>query len=84
MDKVAGFLEVGSTEDTHEVVISVPNLKLDANGTARIAFSPRHARYLANLLTEHATYLEAEAVRMLPEPMSCRPRKPDKRTSRPK
>src|ERR1017187_4278753 len=50
MDKVAGFLEVGRTNDTHEVVISHPNPKLDANGTARIVFSPRYARYLANLL----------------------------------
>ena len=62
MDKVAGFLEVGRTDDTHEVVISHPNPKLDANGTARIVFSPRYARYLANLLTEHATHAEAEAV----------------------
>lgn len=61
MDKVAGFLEVGRTDDTHEVVIRHPNPKLDAHGAAHIVFSPRHARYLANLLIEHATYAEAEA-----------------------
>jgi hypothetical protein len=36
--EVAGFLEVGRTEDTHEVVIIHPNLKLDMNGRARIVF----------------------------------------------
>jgi hypothetical protein len=64
MDKVAGFLEVGRTDDTHEVVIIHPNMKLDTNGRARIVLSPRHARYLANLLIEHATYAEEEAVGM--------------------
>lgn len=62
MDEVAGFLEVGRTDDTHEVVIRYRNPALDVNGTVRIVVSPRHARYLANLLTEHATYAEDEAI----------------------
>ena len=66
MDKVAGFLEVGRTDDSHEVVIIHPNLELDANSTARILFSTRYALYLANLLIEHATYAEAEAAGVLP------------------
>ena len=84
MDKVAGFLEVGRTNDTHEVVISHPNPKLDADGTARIVFSPRYARYLANLLTEHATYAEAEAVGVAHKPRSYRPRNRDERSSQSK
>jgi hypothetical protein len=84
VDKVAGFLEVGRTDDTHEVVISHPNLKLDGNGAARIVFSPRYARYLANLLTEHATFAEAEAVSSPPKAKPFQPRGPDKRSSQPK
>ena len=61
MDKVAGVLEVGRTDDTHEVVIRHLNPKVDPNGAVRILVSPRHARYLANLLTEQATHAEAEA-----------------------
>lgn len=61
MDKVAGVLEVTRTEDTQEVVIIHPDLKPDANGVGRLVFSPRHARYLANLLIEHAAAAEAEA-----------------------
>jgi hypothetical protein len=61
MDKVAGILEVTTTEDTLEVVIIHPDLKPDASGTGRLVFSPRHARYLANLLIEHAAAAEAEA-----------------------
>lgn len=61
MDKVAGFLEVGRTDDTHEVVIHHPNPTLDVNGTVRIVVSPRHARFLASLLTEQAAYAEEEA-----------------------
>jgi hypothetical protein len=64
VDKVGGFLEVGRMDDTHEVVIRHSNLK-DANGAAHIVFSPRFTRYLANLLTEHATIAEAEAVAVL-------------------
>lgn len=61
LDKVAGFLQVGRTEDTHEVVILHQSATLDRNGAIRIVVSPRHARYLANLLTEHATCAEEEA-----------------------
>jgi hypothetical protein len=84
VDKVAGFLEVGRTDDTHDVVISYSNPKLDANGTVRIVFSPRYARHLANLLTEHATYAEAETVGV---PLKTRPYRPgnrDKRSSQSK
>jgi hypothetical protein len=61
VDKVAGFLGVDRTDDTHEIVISSPGLKPDTNGLGRIALSPRYARHLANSLVEHATYAEAEA-----------------------
>ena len=61
MDKVAGVLEVSRTDDTQEVVIIHPDLKPDASGVGRLVFSPRHARYLANLLIEHAAAAEAEA-----------------------
>jgi len=84
MDKVAGFLEVGRTDVTHEVVMRNLSPKLDAHGTARIVFSLRHARYLANLLIEHATYAEAEAVGVPQMPRSNRPGNRDERTSRSK
>ncbi len=67
MDKVAGFLEVGRTDNTHEIVISFPGLKADGSGVARIVLSPRYARHLANLLIEHATCAEEEAIDMLPK-----------------
>jgi len=61
MDKVGDALEVTRTDDTQEVVIVHPDLKPDASGIGRLVFSPRHARYLANLLIEHAAAAEAEA-----------------------
>src|SRR6202050_2557078 len=61
MDKVAAVLEVTRTDDTQEVVLIHPDLKPDASGVGRLVFSPRHARYLANLLIEHAAVAEAEA-----------------------
>ncbi len=67
MDKVAGFVEVGRTSDTHEIVIRHPASLLDANGLSQIVLSPRHARHLANVLIEHATHSEAEAVGRHPE-----------------
>jgi hypothetical protein len=60
MEKVAGFLEVDRTADTHEIVISHPVAKSDADGLAHIVLMPRHARHLANVLIENATYAEAE------------------------
>lgn len=62
MDKVGDALEVTRTDDTQEVVIIHPDLKPDASGVGRLVFSPRHARYLANLLVEHAAAAEAEAI----------------------
>lgn len=61
MEKVEGILEVGRTDDTHEVVINHPDLKADANGVGHIVFSPRQARHLANILIKQASYAEAEA-----------------------
>ncbi len=66
MDKIEGFLEVGRTDDTHEVVINHPDLKPDESGVGHIIFSPRQARTLANLLIKHAAYAEAEATGMHP------------------
>jgi len=62
MDKVGDALEVTRTDDTQEVVIIHPDLKPDSSGIGRLVFSPRHARYLANLLVEHAAAAEAEAI----------------------
>ena len=62
MDTVARFLEVSRTDGTHEVVISHPASKPDNCGFEHITILPRQARHLANLLIEHATYAEAEAV----------------------
>ena len=67
MDKVAGFLEIDRGNDTHEIVISHLALTPDANGLVHIMLQPRHARHLANLLIENATYAEAETVGLLPE-----------------
>ena len=72
MDRVAGFLEIDRTDDTHEIVISHPTLKPDAKGRVRIVLGPRQARYLANLLIEHATYAEDEAARLPHESRSNR------------
>jgi hypothetical protein len=66
MDIVAGFMEIDRMEDTHEIVISHPVFKPDANGVVHIMLSPRYARHLANLLVENATYAEAEIVDSLP------------------
>lgn len=66
MDKVAGFLEIDRKEDTHEVVISHPAFKSDANGLVHIMLLPRHAHHLANLLIENATYAEAEIFGLAP------------------
>jgi hypothetical protein len=60
VDKVAGFLEVGRTEDARQIVIRLPELKPDATGAARIVLSPRYARHLANLLIEHAAFAEED------------------------
>jgi hypothetical protein len=60
MDKVAGVLEVSRTDDSREVVIIHPDFKPDSSGVGRLVFSSRHARYLANLLIEHAAAVEAE------------------------
>ena len=62
MDKVGDALEVTRTDDTQEVVLIHPDLKPDASGVGRLVFSPRNARYLANLLVEHAAAAEAEAI----------------------
>ena len=82
MDKVAGFLEVGRTDDTHEIVIGLPASKPDAKGAARIVLSPRYARHLANLLAEHAAYAEAEAAGMLPKSRPYRRLNHDRETPR--
>ena len=81
VDKVAGFLEIGRTEDTQEIVIKLPDLKPDARGAARIVLSPRYARHLANLLIENATYAEAEADGMLPKSKHYRKLNRDRKSS---
>jgi hypothetical protein len=66
-EKVAGFIEVERTMDTHEVVISYPADRQDTHDLCRIKFSPRYARHLANLLIEQASYAEAEASGTVPQ-----------------
>ena len=60
-DIAAGFLEVGCTDDTHEVVINHPDLKPDANGVGHIVFSPAQARNLSALLLRQAQIAERAA-----------------------
>ena len=67
MERVAGLLEIDRTGDTHEIVITHPLSKPDANGLVRIVLQPRYARHLANLLIENATCAEAEAVGLVPQ-----------------
>jgi hypothetical protein len=67
MDRVAGFLEIDRTDDTHEIVITHPICEPDAKGQVRIVLQPRQARYLANLLLEQAAYAEDEATGLPPE-----------------
>ena len=71
VEKVAGFLEIGRTKDTQEIVIKLPELKPDARGMARIVLSPRYARHLANVLIENATYAEAESSGTVPNSKHC-------------
>lgn len=61
MDKIEGFLEVGHTEDTFEIVVNHPDLKPDEHGVGHIVFSPDQARNLAILLTQHADAAQHKA-----------------------
>jgi hypothetical protein len=61
MDRVAGKIEVWRTDGSNQVVISHPAFRSDSNGTGQIAFSPRSARHLAQLLIEYAADAEAAA-----------------------
>lgn len=61
MEKIEGFLEVGHTEDTFEVVVNHPDLKPDEHGVRHIVFSPAQARNLAILLTQHADAAQYKA-----------------------
>jgi hypothetical protein len=74
VDNVAGFVKVRRTDDTHEIVIAHPASHSDRDGLERIVLSPRHARHLANVLIEHATYAEAEAAGRLVESRPYRKR----------
>ena len=56
MDKIGGFLEVGT--DKGEVVVNHPDLKPDENGVGHIVFSPDQARNLASLLQKQAQIAE--------------------------
>jgi hypothetical protein len=61
MDVVAGILEVGRTDDTHEVIIHYRDLKPDPEGGSQIAVSPSHARHFAYVLLKHAADAERES-----------------------
>ena len=49
-----GFLEVGITDGTHEVIVNHGDLDVDVNGCGHIVFSPAQARNLAVLLITKA------------------------------
>src|ERR1035438_3705269 len=70
VDRIAGFVEVERTNDTHEIIISHPVLHSDPSGLDRIVLSARHARHLANVLILEATHAEAELAGRYAE---CRP-----------
>lgn len=53
MDKVSGYLEVG-TNGKGEVVINHPNLEIDEDGVGHIVFSPQQALNLSVLLKKKA------------------------------
>jgi hypothetical protein len=55
------YLEVGRTQDTHEVVINHPDLEPDENGVGHLTFTPDQARNLAKLLNYQADESEKEA-----------------------
>jgi len=61
MDRVAGMLEIWRTDDTHEIVINYCATNPDVGEPNKVVISPRHARYFASLLLEHAADAEAEA-----------------------
>jgi NACalpha-BTF3-like transcription factor len=60
MDKVAGVIDVSLTDNNHEVVISYPASRPNANGIQEIVIMPRYARHLGNLLIEYAAAAEAK------------------------
>jgi len=70
LEKVAGELEVDQTDDSHQIVITHPGFRSDKGGLFRIKLLPRHARHLANVLIEQASYAEAEseALQLLSRP----------------
>jgi hypothetical protein len=55
VDKIGGYLQVGITPDTHEVII---NLDHERNGIGHIVFSPNQARTLAYLLLRKANDID--------------------------
>lgn len=57
-DKIAGFLEVGVSEDGTEVVVNHPDIDPDKDGNGHIVFSPNQARALAKLLWSKADEIE--------------------------
>jgi len=67
VDRVAGFLEIWQTDDTHKIIIGNSTLKRDHDRAVYIELSNRDARYLANLLIEYATYAEAGVAATLPK-----------------
>jgi hypothetical protein len=58
VEKVTGGSEVGLANDNCRVVINYRDAKPNASGVRHIILQPRHARYLANLLTDYATEAE--------------------------
>lgn len=76
VDNVAGIVKVSRTDDTHMIVIAHPASHSDPEGLERVVLSPRHARHLANVLIEHATYAEAEAAGRVVESRPYRKRAP--------
>jgi hypothetical protein len=58
MDKVAGILEVGLAQDNLHIVVNRLGSSPDLSKLGDIVLTPRHARYLANLLLDSAEHIE--------------------------
>ena len=69
MERVAGILDVGISDDFREVVIDCSASLQSGTGAGRILLSPRYARYLANLLIDYAEEAETH---LMPQAKTAR------------
>lgn len=65
MNNENGYLEVGHTDDTFEVVLSHPEMIHDpGKAGGHLHFSPDQARALADLLYRHAAHADHLKLRL--------------------